>query len=109
MNICCNNNVSFAQSPKMVPISSYKGTILKLTKSDKEKIKALQVKRANFELDLNCVQNLLSKIKITTRESARLFHRSVEIEGNIAIIDDLIKEIKINRLLEQKRRLNMNA
>ena len=101
MLIIQNYNTNFKAN--LIPKSEYKGIILKLTKADKEKIHALQTKKAEIELDLSCIQKHINKIKITTPESIRLQDKYFTLEERIHEIENMIKKIKIDRLNKQKK------
>lgn len=85
----------------LVPASQYKGPVLKLTPKDKKKIAELVSKKADLELELNSIERLLDKKK-TIIESSSLMYRRDKILGQISVLDEMIKTIKINRLEKQK-------
>ena len=92
------------KSRKLVPLKEYKGTILKLTPKDKEKISKLLEQRTYLEFELISISKLLEKKK-TIIESSGLFNRLMKIEAEIRQIEDMIKDIKINRQKKQELRV----
>lgn len=89
----------------LIPRSQYNGPVLKLTKADNKKIESLQKKKAGFELELESLKKYAERIKITTQESMRLNHKIFDMERNIRIVEDMIKEIKQSRLSKQIKKL----
>ena len=88
MRINTITNTSFG-TKKLVPLSEYKGTILKLTQKDKEQIAKLTKKKAEYELELmNVTKHLDRKTKSLTREwkyFSMLEERLVNIEKYVAL------------------------
>ncbi|MBE7712076.1 MAG: hypothetical protein E7Z92_08080 [Cyanobacteria bacterium SIG31] len=88
---------------KLVPITQYKGPILKLTAKDNEKIAELLNLRFYFETELEAITKRLSKnTKTITSEWHRLSCREQYLRSHIDSIDKTIRQIKINRLNQQK-------
>ena len=99
MNITPTTNQSFTA---LIPKSQYKGTILKLTPKDKEKIAKLMSQKTEYEFELRAVDRLLDKKK-TLIESSSLCTRRDAIENCIRQLNDAIKEVKVKRLEKQKQ------
>ena len=103
MRINTITNTSFG-TKKLVPLSEYKGTILKLTQKDKEQIAKLTKKKAEYELELMKVSRHLEKYtKSITKEWKYFSMVEYNLMGKISIIEDMIKEIKTNRLAAQNK------
>ena len=97
-----NNPVSQPNMMGLVPIKNYKGLVLKLTPADKKKIAELQAKRAGYEIELY-------KISVERRKKNYSFalddyydNKVLHIQGFIRDIEQMIKDIKTNRLNKQK-------
>ena len=88
-----------------VPLSEYKGPILKLTKPDIKKIDKLKDVKFQYEMELIDVEKLLASKKISTAQFNFLMNKKNKIEHLIQDIIDTIKEIKINRLNIQKSKI----
>lgn len=88
-----------------VPLSEYKGPVLKLTKPDLKKIEKLKNIRYEYEMELISIDNLLAKKKISNAQFQFLMNKKSKIEALISEIVSKIKEIKINRLNIQKSKL----
>lgn len=105
MNISGINNQKF-QAKNLIPLSQYKGPVLKLTPKDKEKIGQLMGKKTDLLFELDSINRLLEKRhKTITKEWQKLSNAQITISYQIEKIDNLIKEIKINRLNKQKKKL----
>ena len=91
-----------------IPLSEYRGVILKLTPKDKKKIAELGSKKADLELELHSIERLLEKKK-TIIESSSLFYRREKILGEISTLEQMIKDIKISRLEKQKAKLDIKV
>ncbi|MBQ4115364.1 hypothetical protein IJD34_08175 [bacterium] len=102
MNIQTNHGLGFKA---LIPKSEYKSVILKLTPKDKKKISELITKKSQIELELDSVEKLLDKKK-TLLGSFNLSCRHQTLLGEIALIEEMIKNIKLNRLEKQKKKLN---
>ena len=101
MNITPIYQTNF-QAKNLIPLSEYKGTILKLTTKDKEQIAKLTKKKAEYELELMKVSRHLEKYtKSITKEWKYFSMVEFNLMGKISIIEDMIKEIKTNRLATQ--------
>lgn len=97
------NSISNQNFKAKVPLSEYKGVILKLTKKDNEKIAKLIEQRTLLEFELSFINKMLEKKK-TIIGSSTMFNRKIKLEAFINDITNQIKEIKINRLNKQKAR-----
>lgn len=100
------SNTTFQAGKKLVPISDYKGPILKLTKKEQAEIADLLSKRSQLSFDLDNVRKILKKnTKTITREWQHLSNVDFSLQSEIERIDRIIKEIKLNRLNIQKAKL----
>lgn len=91
---------------KLVPLSEYKGPVLKLTKAEKAKISDLLEQRTQLSFDLDKVRKILEKnSKTITRQWQHLSIVDFKLHCEIERIDKLIKEIKTNRLNKQKAKM----
>ena len=105
MNINTVDRQSF--TAKLVPLKEYKGPILKLTKKDKSEIDALLKKRAMLDLELSKLRDFIHRTPAQTESMAHYQDRAwYELENAIAIIDDMIKTIKTNRMKKQIAKQN---
>ena len=87
-----------------VPLSEYKGIILKLTEEDKAKITELMSEKSELLIQLSSVEKKLDKHK-TIAGSAGLFEIFGKIEFRIREIENAIKQIKIDRRNQQIKEL----
>ena len=87
-----------------VPLSEYKGVILKLTDGDKAKIEKLMSQKSLLELQLNSVEKMLSKKKKMI-ESNGLFSIYGKIQAEISDLENQIRQIKIDRKTQQTKEL----
>ena len=88
----------------LVPKSQYKGPILKLTAKDKEKIEKLLNTRFNYEQELESIRRYLeNNTKTISTGWNRLANRGYMLESYINDIDKEIRQIKIDRLNQQKK------
>lgn len=105
MYITLTNNQTF-QAKKLIPLSQYQGPILKLTSKDKEKISNLLSQKTQILFELDRIKAKLEKnCKTITKEWQHLSIVESKLLGTIDSINRQIKEIKINRLNQQKKRL----
>lgn len=93
-------NQSFTTFQALVPLSEYKGPILKLTKSDKAKIKELSNTKASLELDLYNIENILKEKKLASELN---WYNNLydSILYKIEYLNEQIKQIKIDRKNQQ--------
>lgn len=89
---------------KLMPLSEYKGPILKLTKADKAKITKLQKELAISDIELAKLNDLYIKNLRVPKQRYYLESLIQKLEAKIEEIQNLIKEIKINRLNIQKNK-----
>ena len=88
-----------------VPLSEYKGTILKLTKKDKEEIAKLQKIINEYEADIyENKRNKSLKKKCTERDEFGFFIRHTKTGEKIDTLRNKISEIKKNRLQKQQEK-----
>lgn len=105
MNINFNNNIPM-MGKKLIPLSEYKGVILKLTPTDKSKIAELTQKKSILDLELyKLIQAKRNKKTLSDSEEFYYDCKIDKLEGFIADCDKLIQEIKTNRLNKQKEKL----
>ena len=98
---------SFQAKQKLVSLSKYKGPILKLTQKDKAEIAKLIEGKTLITFELDKIRERLKKNTNTiTKEWRQLTIVESKLLGEIDIIDERIREIKINRLNIQKEKLN---
>ena len=95
------------EARKMIPISEYKGPILKLTPKERKEIAGLLDQKTQIYFELDNVRKILEKNQKTiTREWQHLSMVEFSLLAKIDDIDRRIKEIKITRLNKQKQRYN---
>ncbi len=106
MNLSVNSyGLNFYASKKLIPLSQYKGTVLKLTEADKAEIAKYQNHLAELELDLNKLESLVKR-STSTKET---YYYHDKIQKYLFEIDELkaqIANIKKTRLNEQKKLYN---
>ena len=78
----------------------------KVMTKDKEKIAKLMGKKSELTLELVSIDRLLEKKK-TIIESSSLFERRCVIENEIRILEDKIKEIKLERAKKQNSKIDL--
>ena len=105
MQISSINTTTF-QARKLIPLSEYKGKVLKLTPKDKAKIDKLMNKKSELILELTSIDRLLNKKK-TIIESSSLFERKDTIERQISILEEEIRKIKIDRFQKQNSKIDL--
>ena len=96
------NPMSYTNFQAKVPLSEYKGPVLKLTKPDLKKIDKLKNTRFQYEMELIDIDKLLANKKISVAQYNFLMNKKAKIEAYIEDIILAIREIKINRLNIQK-------
>lgn len=96
------NPISYTNFQAKVPLSEYKGPVLKLTKPDIKKIDKLKATRFQYEMELIDIDKLLANKKISVAQYNFLMNKKAKIEAYIEDIILAIREIKINRLNIQK-------
>ena len=96
------NPISYTNFQAKVPLSEYKGPVLKLTKPDLKKIDKLKNTRFQYEMELIDIDKLLANKKISVAQYNFLMNKKAKIEAYIEDIILAIREIKINRLNIQK-------
>ena len=94
--------MSYTNFQAKVPLSEYKGPVLKLTKPDIKKIDKLKNTRFQYEMELIDIDKLLANKKISVAQYNFLMNKKAKIEAYIEDIILAIREIKINRLNIQK-------
>ncbi len=99
------NPISYTNFQAKVPLSEYKGPVLKLTKPDIKKIDKLKNTRFQYEMELIDIDKLLANKKISVAQYNFLMNKKAKIEAYIEDIILAIREIKINRLNIQKSKL----
>lgn len=102
MKVSANlNYTNFSGLKKLVPLSQYKGTILKLTDADKREIAKYQKRLADLELDLYKL-NQLWKRSSGVKEAFYYIDKIQNISDKIESIKASIRAIKLNRLKIQE-------
>lgn len=99
MNISINQT-NITSRGKLIPKSAYKGPILKLTKAEQARIKALEENKAKLECEIYGIANYV-KIKCKGNISDSLNTKWDILDHRIEQINTLIHEIKTNRLNKQ--------
>ena len=98
------NQISYSNFKAKVPLSEYKGIILKLTEEDKARITDLMSEKSELLIQLTAVEKKLDKQK-TIMGSAGLYNIYGKIEARIREIEDIIKQIKVDRKNQQIKEL----
>jgi len=102
-----NSSEKQAFTAKMVPLKEFTGPILKLTKKDKAEIDALLKKRAMLDLELVKLRDFIHRTPAKTYSMEHYQDRAwYDLENAIAVIDDMIKTIKTNRMKKQIAKQN---
>ncbi len=93
------SSISFG-SRKLIPLSSYKGTILQLTEADKKQISGYQSQIASLELEKYKLEKLMKEQKLSAYDYFynKLWHLDTMIEELL----EQVKQVKLNRLELQK-------
>ena len=89
------NPISYTNFQAKVPLSEYKGPVLKLTKPDLKKIDKLKNTRFQYEMELIDIDKLLANKKISVAQYNFLMNKKAKIEAYIEDIILAIREIKI--------------
>ena len=91
MLISKNISINTYQGRKLVPLSEYKGVILKLTPKDKAEISRLQGLKSQYELELHEIETQLQKVKKTiTKQWRQLSNKELKLWSEIDTINKLI-------------------
>lgn len=85
-----------------IPLSEYKGPILKLTKKDKELIANYLHEKSLIELEIMQLKSIYSNYKIQNIDSSWYEDKVLQLVLKRDEIDNLINEVKVNRLNKQK-------
>ncbi len=84
------------------PLKDYKGVLLELNDYEKKQIAEYESKISAFECELYNLYNILNKEKRPGRQDFWC-ERIMRIEYEIDKLNELIKEIKVNRFNFQKK------
>lgn len=95
------NNFSFVNFGASIPLSKYKGPVLKLTAKDKKQILLLEKQITDKEADAYKLTNILSK-KMYQNERDYYSYKLSVVEFDIEVLREAIRSIKINRFNKQK-------
>lgn len=95
-------NVSNLQFQGLVPYNQYKGPLLKLTKSEKDKISKLQENINQAEFELYHLQRKYEGKFLKTEDFDYYAGQVDKLMYRIEELKELIRNIKINRLTMQK-------
>lgn len=98
------NSIPQTNFKAKVPLSEYKGVILKLTEEEKIKIADLMNKKSMLIMELTSIEDKLNKEK-TVLGSRGLFDIYDKLNYQIKNLDKEIKQIKINRKNQQIKEL----
>ena len=85
-----------------IPLSEYKGPILKLTKKDKELIAHYIQEKSFIELEIMKLRSVYDNYKIHNIDSEWYSNKMGSLILQRDNIDKLIQEVKINRINKQK-------
>ncbi len=96
-----SNNITFGANRKLVPLSEYKGVILKLTSQDKEKISIYEKKIAEITIECIKLKNLVKKCTHNHYLYEYYSNRISYLEWCIRDLRTAIFEIKANRMKKQ--------
>lgn len=103
VNLNSQNQYSVSmQAKKLVPLSEYKGVVLKLTAGDKKKIAEIQAYKASLETDLYKLLDFFRRKKISPDDSIRIDKLMAHIDS----CDNDIAAIKRQRLDKQIAKIN---
>lgn len=94
------------QGRNLKPLSEYNGPILKLTQKEKEKINSFESQIADYEIELEKLKIMSSRIKCICSEKSYYNDKMWYITHLIEDLRQAIKDIKINRLSIQKEKLS---
>ena len=86
----------------LVPKSTYKGPILKLTKKEQAAIKQLEEKAIAYEIEQFNIRSYMDKTKLTSVQKEMLFEKLDQLSHWIQVVRENIQNIKIERLNKQK-------
>ncbi len=103
MNI---GGISQSAVRRLVPISEYKGAILKLTEKDKKEIGKLQKKLVALEIEHYDMQKYINSVK---HVSDNFWQKFYGIAQWIESLKAQIKDIKMNRLGIQNAKLQASV
>lgn len=105
LSILPTTSPNFAAN-KLVSIKDFKGPVLKLTKSDKEKIAKLQDEIVNYDFELAKIRDILQQNEHNTQGSYYYAGLIDKIEFRISQLLSAIKDIKIARYQKQKEKFD---
>ena len=86
----------------LIPLSEYKGSILKLTKKEKELIAHYAHEKSLIELEIMRLRSVYDNYKIHNVDSDWYEDKMGSLVLQRDHLADLINEIKVNRLNKQK-------
>ena len=86
----------------LIPLSEYKGPILKLTKKEKELIAHYAHEKSLIELEIMRLRSVYDNYKIHNVDSDWYEDKMGSLVLQRGHLADLINEIKVNRLNKQK-------
>ncbi len=93
-------NISFGG---MIPLKKYTGPLLKLTKSEEDKISTLQSNINDLEIELYQLSKIYDGKNLTNGQANYYFNKVESINTQINELKEIIRTIKINRFNEQKK------
>ena len=108
MNISFSAPQTTFTAKKLVPLSQYKGPVLKLTKGDKEKIAALEDSIASLEIELYKLSKYQRK-KISEKQKFMSDSAQMHLDAEISLLRQEIQDIKMNRLNKQRAKLDIKG
>ena len=90
---------------KYIPLSDYKGPLLKLTEADAKHIRALTEKKNILENQLKIISQKLASKKERDPEYFTLFYQKESFQESLVKINNTILGVKKERLRKQKLEL----
>ena len=108
MNISFSTPQTSFTAKKLIPLSQYKGPVLKLTKTDKEKIAVLENSIAALEIELYSISKYQRK-KISEKQKFLSDSAQMHLDARIRLLRQEIQDIKMNRLNKQRANLDIKG
>lgn len=104
-SFCAKPSVARPISSNLKRLCEYQGPVLKLTPKDKEKISRLRKEIAQIETDMYKLGTYLNGCK-DVRSRMYYSDQMLHFESQIEVMQNQIKNIKIERFLKQKNLYN---
>ena len=90
----------------LVPISEYKGPVLKLTQAEKSEIQSLESEIAKLTLEKDQILDYSKTVNSSPAFHHKLMSSVNILDREIEYYQDLIKEIKEKRIAKQRKKFN---